>query len=203
MIRTTTVSFLASAAMLASAVAGTPVKDAKCTTCTAPSAPECAEGISYSNVEADWVHSWGRKGDPNADGINTEVSWALTNNLYIHGAGLWADAAGVNVWGANVGLGAHAPLAHNLDFVVEAGGAFSGAEHTASNNGYYVQPHLRAKFGCVELRAGATYYDLKYSDNWEGFASIYYQVAPHVDLAVRGIFSDYSDTLQVGVRYKF
>ena len=189
--------------MASFALAGAPVKDAKGSAVVTPAAPECPEGISYSNLELDWVHAWGRGDNQNANGINGEVSWALTNNLYLHAAGLWANGDEVDIWGANVGLGAHAPLVRNVDFVVEGGGAFSGVEHGSSNNGFYVQPHLRAKFGCVELRGGATYYNLKDGDDWEGFASLYYQFAPHTDLAIRGIFSRYTDTLQVGIRYKF
>ena len=203
MMKSISLSLLASAAVTASAIAGTPVRDGKAGPVAPPAPPECAEGISYSNFETDWVHSWGRNDNQNADGVNAEVSVALTDNLYFHTAGLWASGSEVDIWGANVGLGGHIPLAHNIDFVTEAGGAFSGADHASSNNGFYVQPHLRAKFGCVELRAGATFYDLKESDDWEGFASLYYQFAPHTDLAVRGIFSEYSSTLQLGLRYKF
>ncbi|MDB6074241.1 MAG: hypothetical protein JWO89_1881 [Verrucomicrobiaceae bacterium] len=202
MIKKLTVTLVASAAIMTSAFAGTTGKDAK-SVIAPPAPPECPEGISYSNFELDYVHTWGRKDDQNANGVNAEISYALTNNLFIHATGLQAWGDDVDYWGSNVGLGAHIPLTSRIDFVVEAGGAFSGVNNGGSNNGWFVQPHLRAKFGCIELRAGATCYDLGDGDNWEGFAGAYYEIAPHVDLALRGIFSRYAETVQVGVRYKF
>jgi hypothetical protein len=157
-----------------------------------PPAVQCPGGIAYNTAEADWVHIWNDEG-PDADGANVELSWSPINHVYITGTASVVDSN----WGYTVGAGFFQPIAENVDLVVEAGELFDEDE-----DAFYVRPHLRAKFGCLELHAGAKLYC--YDDQqWLGFAAAYYEVASNVDLGVTGYFGQDANSISVGVRYKF
>jgi hypothetical protein len=144
---------------------------------------------------AGWTHTWSDFSDDNINGLNLDLSYGIANNFYVRGSASWADGPG---WDYTAGAGAYAPLQENLHIAVEAGGLF------ADDNGFYVFPHLRGKFGCFELWAGAKY--LKFDDYdgfWEAHVNAFYQVATNTDLAVGGIIGDDAETLTVGIRYRF
>lgn len=200
MIKTLTIACLAGATMMTAAVAGTPVsaKNAKAPVAPAP-APACADGISYNNLGLDWTHSW-VDGSSDVDGIDLNVEKTIIDKLYVHGSVSWADGV-TDEWGFLAGLGYGIPLVKNIDFVTEAGALFSEDNYEA----FYVFPHLRGKWGCFELHAGAKFICPEGGDDnfWEAHVDGYYQVASHLDLHVGGIFSDDVQTLRAGVRFKF
>ena len=161
-----------------------------------PPAVACPGGIAYNTVEADWVHIWADEG-PDADGANLDISWSPVNHLYVTGTASVIDVAGDEVYGYTAGAGFFQPISSNVDLVLEAGAIFDDAE-----NAFYARPYLRAKFGCLELAAGAKFYC--YDDQvWAGFVSAYYEVATNVDVGVGGIFTEDANSISVGLRYKF
>jgi len=199
MMKTLTIACLASAAMMTAAVAGSPVsaKNPKAPMSPAP-AVACPGDISYSNVGLDWGHTW-TDGDA-IDGVNFDLSYAIVDKLYFHGTTSWSNTDFAE-WGFTAGLGYGLSLVKNIDFVAEAGGFWA---NEGGGDGWYVFPHLRGKWGCFELHAGAKLLCPNHDDNqWEAHVNAYYEVARNVDLHVGGIFADDADTLQVGVRYKF
>ncbi len=202
MIKTLTIACLTGAMMMTAAVAGptSSGKSAKSVALPPPPAPACASGISYSNVGLDWGHTWLDGNNDDVNGVNFDASYAIIDKLYVHGTASWADT-GSDEWGFTAGLGYGLPLVKNLDLVVEAGG-FWGSD--SSDKGWYVFPHLRGKWGCLEVHAGAKLICPDGDSNfWEAHVNAYYEIAPNVDLHVGGIFADDADTLQVGVRFKF
>ena len=202
MMKTLTIACLTGAAMMTAAVAGTPVsaKNAKAPVAPAP-APACADGISYSNVGLDWGHTWLDDAGDDVDGVNFDASYAIVDKLYLHGTASWANTDYAE-WGFTAGLGYGVPLLKNLDLVAEAGGFWA---NEGDGDGFYVFPHLRGTFGCLELHAGAKLLcPSGDGDNvWEAHVNAYYEVAPRIDLHVGGIFAEDAQTLQAGVRYKF
>ena len=92
------------------------------------------------------------------------------------------------------------------------------------NFGWYVRPHLHAKWGYIEEHAGAQYMDVGGSDNrrvakgsvvrpiynygweieeWSAFAQLYYQVAPGWGLTAGVHYSEESTSINAGVRGRF
>jgi hypothetical protein len=157
-----------------------------------PPAVACPGGIAYNTVELDWVRIFPDEGDT-VDGANLELSYSPFAHFYVLGTASVVD----DNWGYTAGAGYALTIANNVDFVLEAGGLFDNDDDIV-----YVRPHLRAKFGCLELHAGAKLYCYD-DEQWGGFASAYYEVCPNVDLGVTGIFTSDASALQVGVRYKF
>ncbi len=198
MTKTLTIAFLASAALMTAAVAGTAPSGKNAVPPPPPPAPACPGGISYSNVGLDWTHTWLDGSNRDVDGVNLDVSYLLVDKLYFHGTASWADQVGGNDWSWTAGLGYAIPLVSNIDFVAEAGGVF---DQDAS--GFYVFPHLRGKWGCFELHAGGKYINIDDYEGWEAHVNAYYEVTTNVDLHVGGIFAEDASTLEVGLRYKF
>jgi hypothetical protein len=157
-------------------------------------APECPATPSYNNVIVSWSRGFGDFSD-GLNGANLDLSYSPVDNLYVRGSASWTDGLD---WDYTAGLGGYLPLQENLHFAVEAGGLF------ADDNGWYVFPHLRGKFGCLEIWAGAKY--LKFQDFdgfWEGHANLFYQVAQNTDIAIGGIVGEDDQTLLVGLRRRF
>jgi hypothetical protein len=198
MIKSLAVSCLLAIAAISTATAGTSAPSGKSSQPVAmpPPAVACPGGIAYNTIEADWVHIWADEG-PDADGANLELSYSPFNNVYVTGTAAVIDAEGDDIWGYTAGAGYFTPITENIDLVLEAGAIFDETE-----NAFYARPHFRAKFGCLELHAGAKYYN--YDDQqWGGFVSAYYEVAQNVDLGVSGFYTEDATSIQVGLRYKF
>lgn len=185
------------------------------------------DSISYSNVSLSWLRQWGQVGPVNFDsnGIALALEYSPVNNVYVAGGASWSDgefslggqSVNGDLWNANLGLGGYIPLTNNIHFVTELGANYADASFgnpvNISGNewGFYVTPHIRAKFGKFETHLGATYNtnDLAL-DEWTGFLRLLYEVAPNVDLFVTGSIG-LSDSngiddlygLNVGARYKF
>ena len=178
------------------------------------------DSISYSNASLSWLRQWGNVGplDLDSNGVALALEYSPINNLYVAAGGSWSDlelsfgplSANGDFWNANAGIGGYIPLTSNIHFVTEVGANYSDLSGT-NEWGFYVTPHVRAKFGKFETHLGATYNtnDLALSE-WTGFLRLLYEVAPSVDLFVTGTLglSDSNGTedlvgLNVGARYKF
>ena len=199
MLKTFTISCAAGLAMMTAAVAG-PTVSGKSAPAVAPMpAPTCEGGISYDNLSVDWSHSWLDGGADDLNGVDVNLHKTIVDKLFFHGSAAWTDSTGDD-WGFTAGLGYALPLMKNIDLVAEAGGFWSDG----SDSGYYIFPHLRGKWGCFELHAGAKFADPSDGDNfWEAHVNAFYQIAQNTDVHVGGIFSEFGDTLLVGLRYKF
>ena len=128
---------------------------------------------------------------------------------------------GTDLWTVRLGVGGSWALSENFHLVGEVGAMYFDAstelnvvpgpndtwtgyrsEYGESDWGWYVRPHLRAKFGCFEIHAGAEYQDA-YEDNWAFFGNAYYQVAQGWDLTAGYREGDDSTQWSAGVRYRY
>ena len=128
---------------------------------------------------------------------------------------------GTDLWTVRLGIGGSWALSENIHLVGEVGAMYFDAStefnyvpgpndilpashytYGDSDWGWYVRPHIRAKFGCLEIHAGAEYQDA-WEDNWAYFGNVYYQVAQGWDLTAG--YRDGEDSTQwsAGVRYRY
>ncbi len=157
----------------------------------------CPGGIAYNTVEADYVHIWADEGE-DLDGANLELTYSPFAHIYVTGTASVLELDGDDIWGYTAGAGFFTPIAENIDIVLEAGAQFDESETI-----FYARPHLRAKFGCLELHAGAKLYCYDDNNQWGGFVSAYYEVCPNVDLGVTGLYTEDATSIQAGMRFKF
>ena len=223
-----TLSFLAALTMgVVSATAGTP---APVVTGKNPPPPPvsdpCAGPISYNNVELLYVYTdIDGYGDSGNGGL-LSVEYSPMQNLYLTASAEYIDMDYGNLWILKGGIGGYLPLTDNIHLAADGGVAWARAEadywvaDTSSANlghyrtesddefGWYVRPHLRAKFGCLTIHAGAEYLDIG-DDNsatngdWAGFASLYYQVAPNWDITGGVRLSEDTTQWSGGVRFRY
>jgi hypothetical protein len=219
-----------SAVSVFAGTAPAPAPSGKGTTHPSPSDP-CAGPISYNNIEALYLYTDIDGGD-SYDGIGARIEYSPMQNLYLTVGGSWNDGDRMEDSNLSVGLGGYLPLTENIHAVVEGGALWINREFEGygildnvdgDDWGWYVRPHLRAKFGCLEIHAGAQYVDVSGSDGvidpnvtaavvrygaweveeWSGFANLYYQVAPGWDLTAGVTFAEDRTTFGGGVRYRF
>ena len=115
------------------------------------------------------------------------------------------------MWGFTAGVGGYIALTENIHAAADGGLVYYNWDGTGANylddddTGWYVRPHLRAKWGCFEAQAGATYVDISDSDEWNWFIKVYYQVAQGWDLTAGYSEADDgdADVWSVGVRKRF
>ncbi len=183
------------------------------------------DSISYSNLSLSWQRMWAKAPVPgvglvdlDSNGIALGLEYSPVNNLYIAAGGSWNDvelsapgaAGNADFWTGNAGIGGYIPLTSNIHFVTELGANYADLDGT-NDWGFYVTPHVRAKFGKFETHLGATYSTNDMSINeWNAFLRLLYEVTPNVDLFVTGTvgLSDSNGIedlfgLNVGARYKF
>lgn len=178
----------------------------------------CAGPISYSNIELLYVNTDfdGYGGD--LDGGSLRFEYAVASNFYIAAGGNYSSGGDTDVWSLSLGVGGSIPLTENIHLVGEVGGAYVEAEseryvtvtegqgfydsYNEDEWGWYVRPHLRAKFGCFEIHAGAEYQDI-FEEEWAFYAKVYYQVAPGWDLTAGAREGEDSTQWSAGVRYRY
>jgi hypothetical protein len=190
----------------------------------------CAGGISYTNAELLYVFTDADGGDE-SDGVDIRLSYALNDMLYV------AASYSLFDWDSNmeqeyttIGLGAHMSLTSNIDIAMDAGVIWwnqdtAHASIDGEDFGWYVRPHFRGKWGCLEAHVGAQYVDVDGSDGvrvtstttppvtttfpgwevseWSGFLSLYYQLNQSWDLTAGVVIADDFDQLNAGIRYRF
>jgi hypothetical protein len=143
------------------------------------------------------------------------------NNFYLRLGGEYSTFELVDTWYLYGGIGGYFPLTENIhiaadggfvyadfsydnDLVINPLGTTTDGDLDDSETGWYVRPHIRAKWGCFELQAGATYRDLWNEDQWSYWASAYFQVAPNWDLTAGYSDGDESgEVITAGVRWRY
>ncbi len=211
------VATLAASALSAAAGTPAPVSTGKApVACPAPMDP-CAGPISYNNVELMYAYTDLDDFNDEANGGVLRFEYSPLNNLYFTGSGEYHEAGDLNMWVLSGGVGGYVPLTENIHLAADAGVLWASVDvdstfDTSASNGYsddevgwYVRPHLRAKWGCLEVHAGAQYSSIDDTgfDEWSAFANLYYQVSPGWDLAAGVILSSERTTATGGVRYRF
>lgn len=207
---------------VAAATAGVePAPSGKGGAVTAPPADPCAGPISYSSVELVYANTDGGLSD-DQDGVNLRVEYSAWSNFYLTGAATYTDIDGGESWTLSGGVGVYYPIMNNIHIAMDGGvfhwdtdydvfvntaakGTPAVVNVSESDTGWYVRPHLRAKWSCFEVHAGAMYVDVDDLEEWNWFAQLYYQVLPGWDITAGYSEWDDSDgeTWTVGARYRF
>lgn len=220
----TTTTILATLVMsLAAATAGVepaPAPSGKGVAAPPPVDP-CAGPISYNSVELLYANTDLDAGGDSGDGVQLNVEYSPMSNLYFRLGGEYATFDNADVWYIYGGIGGYIPLTENIHLAGDGGvvyadvsydGTYATPTKGSSNDGdldggqtgWYLRPHLRAKWGCFELHAGATYRDLWDDSNWTYWASAYYQVAQNWDITAG--YADGDDdgsVITAGVRWRY
>ncbi len=182
----------------------------------------CAGPISYNNAELLYAYTDFDNSSENGDGVVLRVEFSVMENFYLTASGQYHEAGLIDMWALSGGVGGYVPLSENIHLAADGGVLWVNYdvdsdplsslfnEWSEDNVGWYVRPHLRAKFGCFEIHAGAQYSDVggfsdsSYDiDEWSVFADLYYQVSPGWDLTVGVAHSNERTTATGGARYRF
>jgi hypothetical protein len=208
------------AALCVSASAGTvpaPVHTGKAPIPAAIPSDPCATPISYNNVEFLYAYTDWDNVDDHGNGGVIRAEYSPFNNFYLTLGAEYHDVSDVNIWAITAGIGGYVALSENFHLAVDGGLYWedfdqdSSLTSSASNGfheddaGWYVRPHIRARFGCFEIHAGAKYtkVDDLGVDEWAAFADLYYQVSPGWDLTAGVTHSNERTTVTGGARYRF
>jgi hypothetical protein len=211
----TTTILAALAASVLTVTAGTPAP-VPAPVCVAPADP-CAGPISYSNAELLYAYTDFDNSSDNGDGAILRLEYSAMDNFYVAVSGEYHEAGIIDMWSISGGVGGYVPLTENIHLAADGGvlwvnydvdsDPFSSANNGWSDDdvGWYVRPHIRAKWGCLEVHAGAQYSDVSDFDidEWAVFANLYYQVAPGWDLTAGVAHSSERTTVTGGARYRF
>jgi len=185
----------------------------------------CAGPISYNNVELLYAYTDYDLGSDSGDGVILRMEYSDWDNFYIAGGASYHEADDIDFWSLSAGVGGYVPLTQNVHLVGEAGvlwttwdgedywvpdgssdpnGGF-WADGEEDEFGWYVRPHLRAKWGCFEAHAGALYSDYggDFEDEWAGFVDLFYQVAPNWDITAGVTFGEDATMVTAGARYRY
>ncbi len=211
----TTAILVALTASVFTATAGTP---APAIAPAALPADPCAGPISYTNVELLYAYTdWDGSGD-NGDGGILRLEYGVMDNFYVTASGEYHDAGLIDMWALSGGVGGYVPLTENIHLAADGGVLWVNydvdsdpLDGSASNGwsgdefGWYVRPHLRAKFGCFEIHAGAQYSEVSEFDidEWAAFVNLYFEVAPGWDVTTGISYSNDRTTATGGARYRF
>jgi hypothetical protein len=196
----------------------------------APSDP-CAGPISYSNVELLYEYTdFDDRGLAHGDGVVLRYEYEAMKQFYLTAdvdynsydftpefvTGQFGRSFNVDEWKLSVGIGGHIALTENIHLAGDAGFVYSdvsadfngavpgGDRFDDSDTGWFIRPHIRAKWGCLTLHAGASYYDLGGdNDGWTGYGRLYYQITPSLDLTAGASFGEEADVYSAGVRWRF
>lgn len=191
--------------------------------CPVRHADPCAGPISYNNVELLYAYTDYDGSSDNGNGGALRVEYSAWDNFYLAAGASYHEVNSVDMWALSAGVGGYVALSENIHLVAEVGGLWTsfdtltwvddgssaGTGNWVSDNdeewGWYIRPHIRAKYGCFEAHAGALYTDLggDWGDEWAGFVNIYYQVSPGWDLTAGVTFSSDTTTVTGGARYRY
>lgn len=187
-----------------------------------PPIDPCAGPISYNNVELLYANTdYDGYGDSSDGGI-LRVEYSPMTNLYFTASGQYTDYDYGNIWTLTAGIGGYVPLTENIHIAGDAGivyadweydyvysmptkGTENNRSYGDSDTGWYVRPHLRAKWGCLTVHAGALYTDISESEDWSWFVNAYYQIAQSWDITAGYADGGDSDaqTFTAGVRWRY
>ena len=204
-----------------SAAAGTapvPVRSSGKTIPTAPPVVDpCAVPISYNNVELLYAYTDWDDFDGHGNGGILRAEYSPFQNFYFTLGGEYHDVGNVSIWQFTAGIGGYIPLTQNVHLAVDGGAAYYNLDVNSDLSsslddgfrddgwGWYVRPHIRARWGCFEIHAGAKYTKVDQADvdEWVGFADLYYQVSPGWDLTAGVEVGDRRTAVTGGARYRF
>jgi hypothetical protein len=191
----------------------------------------CDGPISYSNVEL--IYEYTDFDDNRLDdggGATLRYEYEATKQFYltvdadydsyefspVSVDGQNFRAFDVEQWTLSVGIGGHIALTDNIHLAGDAGFVYSdvsadfngvipaGNRFDDDNTGWFIRPHLRAKWGCLTAHVGAAYYDFDSdNDGWTGYGRLYYQITPSLDLTAGVSFGEDADVYSAGVRWRF
>jgi len=201
--------------------AGTYTSAGKGVTPTQPAPVEpCAGPISYSNIELLYAYTdWDNfGGNDHTNGAQLNIEFSPFQSFYLTAGAEWFSESDADLWILHAGIGGYVPLGEHFHLAVDGGALWTDLEFdndvvvgddNASDWGWYVRPHLRAKWGCFEAHAGALYRDMGDFNGgggdgqWAGFAQLYYHITTSLDITA-GVLCD-EDFTQVtgGLRLRF
>jgi hypothetical protein len=200
-----------------------------------PRLDPCAGPISYNNIELLYQNTdFGFNDDQ--DGVVLRAEYSPMQNFYLTGSVGWGDGELGDIWSFSVGLGGYFPLTENIHIAADAGYMYTTfdtlvqtalnpptfIEDSDSEDGWYVRPHLRAKWGCFTAKAGALYMNVDHDettvlvpgggaitsggddDTWAWFIQLYYQLTPNWDITAG--YTDGEDDFEqwiAGVRFRY
>jgi len=185
-----------------------------------PPMDPCAGPISYNNVELLYANTDFDGSSGSADGGILRVEYSPMENLYLTASAQYTDYDSGNIWMLTAGIGGYMPLTGNIHIAADAGvvyadweydyyysptrGTQTSRSYSDNDTGWYARPHLRAKWGCLTVHAGAQYTDISESEEWSYFINGYYQIAQAWDITAG--YSDGDNDAQVitaGVRWRY
>lgn len=182
----------------------------------APVAPPMAQesSLSYNNIEVDWLHSeFDVSNLDSGDGVGARMQFSMINGVYLSLGGGWQSidiesGGSADIWSASIGVGAYYPITNNIHIVGEVGALFYGYDNAPrgfDNNdaSAYARPYLRAQWGPVELQAGATWANIDVTNEWSGFARLYFAVAQQWDIAAGISAGENETTVNAGLRFRY
>jgi len=181
----------------------------------------CAGPISYSNIEllyayTDFDNSFGSNHHTNGAQLNIEFS--PFKYFYLTAGAEWFSESDADLWILHGGIGAYFPLTDHIHLAVDGGILWTDIEFdnnnvvgddSESDTGWYIRPHLRAKWGCFEAHVGAQYRDLGDFNsgggdgNWGGFAQLYYHLTTALDLTAGVLIEEDITQVNGGIRWRF
>jgi opacity protein-like surface antigen len=181
-----------------------------------------AEGFSYNNVEAAYVHSkltldgGEGSGSGKGDGFSISGSVAIGSNFFAFGGLGDTDIDGIKVKPLNLGVGFHWMLSDTMDFV--SGASFERLKlsvdgSSASESGFGLSAGVRGRLGeSFEWTGGLKYTDVgDYGDGIGFGAGGRYYFTPAFAVGVdynhqklkNSIVSIKTNTWTVALRYDF
>jgi TonB dependent receptor len=196
-----------------------------------PPGDPCPGGISYTNLELMYVYTDPDGGGDNGDGVNLRLTYALNQNLYIVADAAYNEFEDTEQTHLALGIGGHISLTNNIDLAADAGVVWYDLSSDYNDEfglddndfGWYVRPHFRAKWGCLEAHLGAQYVDVDGDsrtyqtgtafvatntvgweiNDWSAFLDLYYHLNANWDIAAGASLSYDFNAFRVGVRYRF
>lgn len=209
-----TATILAALAMSAVSVLAGPLPPAAPGPPPPPGVDPCAGPISYTSLELLYANSDADNAGDDADGVRLNFEYNVAPNFYVRLTGSYDEAGDFDLFGVTAGVGGYIALTENIHVAADGGIVYYDADFNNvvgaadldfDDTGWYVRPHFRAKFGCFEAQAGATYVDISDSEEWNWFIKVYYQIAQGWDLTAGYNEGDGDDleTWTVGARWRF
>lgn len=195
----------------------------------------CAGGISYNTVELLYANTDSDLGsnfnnlggDGDADGVRLNFEYSPVSNFYVRLGTGYDEADYWDSWHISAGIGGYVALTDNIHLAADGGilwAEWDGDVYNLGNpsvnppilpywesisdddTGWYVRPHVRAKWGCLEVHAGVAYTDMFHDEDWAFFAKAYFQVWNGWDIAVgynEGEMNADAETWTIGARWKY
>jgi hypothetical protein len=205
-----TATILAVLSMSAASVLAGPLPPAAPGPPPPPMSDPCAGPIIYNSLELLYANTDSDNGGDDADGVRLTFEYSPASNFFVRLGASYDEADFYDVFGITAGVGGYIALTENIHAVADGGLIYQDWDFAnnfadGDDTGWYVRPHLRAKWGCFEVHAGATYEDINDDEEWNWFAKVYYQVAQGWDLTAgynEGGDDDF-EVWTVGARWRY